>query len=461
MLEKVKNPNWLYARSNKNFLSIPPKPYVPLNFDNDGEHWIDFTGPIEQAAPLQDLLNKRGRQLMEVVDKANGLTIFSSDSGLTKDDLQNLTGDPNQRLIIKTAGLSVADLVHRVDPPQIPNMLMQDKIDLRTQIHSITGTPSEFTGSDDGGTEEPTLGQSQMKKNQASGRQDAYVRSIDRWLTKYFNYWMQFAVVWYDEKHTFVYNGGDGQFDYITLSRDLIEDGIIVSVKSGGTLPFDKSRQEAIAINLAKMKLLSPLDVYKLLNMPNAQETYDNWAKFTNDPMTLARDAMDEVDSNKAYVDYVTIMSGKEAKLPEQVTKEYILTLRKLMTTDEFIKASTKYQNAFMKFVEKALDTLQARMILDQVADSGNLPGLDPKNPPIPAQPEPGQPQIPPAGGPGSPPTPGPMPPSPLGGLPIPQGGGAPLPPPGMGGISPDMGIPQSPLTQIPASQPNVLPPMQ
>jgi len=459
VLEKVKNPNYLYTQTKKNFFPMPPKPYLPLNFDNDGEHWVDYTGPIEQAAPMQDILNKRGRQLMEVVDKANGLTVFSSDSGLTKDDLQNLTGDPNQRVIIKTAGNSVADLVHRIDPPQIPNMLMQDKIDLRTQVHAVMSTPSEFTGVNDGGQDDPTLGQSEMKKNQASGRLDLYVRSVDRLMTRYFNLWVQFAVVWYDEDHFFVYNGGDGEFDYIVISRYLIEEGMIVSVKSGGTLPFDKTRQEKIALALAKMQLVSPLDVYKLMNLPNAQQLYDNWAKFKTAPMDLARDAMDEIDDNNGYVAYTKIMNGKDAELPPNVTKEYVLTLRKLMVNDEFIKAPRKYQTDFLKFVEKAVTSLEIKTSLDQVADSGNIEGLDPKNPiPSPQEQNPMQPPMPGAQpGLGGPPAPNPMPPSPLGGLPIPAGGaGALAPSQGMG----IPGVPPSPLSGLPVGAPTTLPPM-
>lgn len=453
VLEKIKNPNYLYTASNKNFLPMPIKPFIPLNFDNDGGHWIDFTGPVEQAGVMQDILNKRGRQLMEVADKANGTTVFSSDSGLTKDDVQNLTGDPNQRLIIKTAGSRVQDLVYRIDPPVIPPMLMQDKVDLRTQVHAILGTPSEFTGSPDGGETDPTLGQSEMKKNQAAGRQDLFVRAIDRFLTRYFNYLVQMMVVWYDSKHMFVYNGGDGEFDYITMSRDLIEDGIIVGVKSGATLPFDKGRQEAIGLKMAEMKLLSPLDVFKLLNLPNAQQLYDNWAKFTTNPTDLARDAMDEQDDNGAYVAYVEIMAGKEAEDPDDASQEFVLSLRKLMLTDDFLKAKKKYQNAFIKYVQKAVASLTLRNQLDEMSQQGPQ-ALDPSvplQPPMPPQPPMGAPMMP-GMGPVGPPTAGPMPPSPLSGMPLPPGGAAPMVPP-MGGAPQPMGPqlpPQAPVPTLP-----------
>lgn len=384
VLEKTKNPHWLYAK-NKNFLDAPKKPFIALNFDNDGSHWIDQTSAVEQAAPLQNVFNKRGRQLMEVADKANGLLIVSSDSGLTMDDLQNLTGDPNQRLIIKTAGQRTQDMVYQVPPPVVPSFLYQDKVDLRTQIGNIMGAPSEFSGQDAGESEEDTLGQALMKKNQASGRQDLYVRAIDRFMYEYFNFLTQMMVVWYDTEHYFVYNGGDGEFDHLMMKRDLIKDGIAIDVKPGTSTPPDKQRQEAIVLQLLKEKGISLLDAYKFLHLPNPQQLYDNFAKAQADPQSLARDAMDDVDESKAYVAYIEIMAGKKPEPPDECTKEFILTLRKIMLQDEFLNAPKAKQNAFIKYVNKAIDSLELRTALDQVSAQG-VQGLDPNVPLPPPQ---------------------------------------------------------------------------
>lgn len=409
VLEKARNPHWLYASPNKNFLDSPHKPVIALNFDNDGTHWIDQTSAVEQAEAIQNVLNKRGRQLMEVADKANGILIVSQDSGLTKDDLQELTGDPNQRLIIKTAGMKTGDMVYQVPPPQVPNFLYQDKVDLRTTVHAIMGTPSEFTGSNDGDADSETLGEALMKKNQASGRQDLYVRAIDRFMYEYFNMLTQMMVVWYNTDHLFVYNGQDGEFDHIVMNRKLVEEGIAVNVKGGTTLPFDKQRQEAIALQLFKGQGISLLDVYKLLHLPDPQKLYDNWAKGSVDPMSLARDAIEEIDDSKAYVAYVEIMAGKEPKEPDDCTKEFVLTLRKLMLRDEFMEAPKKYQNAFFKYVDRAIASLELRTSLDIMSQEG-LQLLEPKQP---IQP------LPPI----TPPQPTGIPPSPLTGMPPGQPG--------------------------------------
>ncbi len=439
VLSKYKNPNWLYAKGSNNFIDMPEKPFIFLNYINDGQHLIDLTTPIEQAANMQNILNKRGRQIMENADKANGMLVISSDSGLTKDDAQNLTGDPNQKIIIKTAGQAINSLIYQVPPHDLPSYVLQDKFDQRNTIHAILGTPSEFTGSENDQQDTETLGQAMMAKNQAAGRQDLIARAIDSFSDRYFRYLVQMMLVWYDEKHYFVYNGGDGEFDYITMTRDLIEDGMAVTVKGGTTLPFDKSRQEAVALNLAKMQMIDPYNLYKDLHMDNAQKRYDAWYKWKVQPEALARDAQDSMDESSAYVDYVDIMNGREAKPRDDASKEHVLTHRKQMLTDEFLKAKKSVQNAFLTHVQKELASLELRDDLDQMSEQGGAQALDPN---IPIQPP--MSQAPPMGGgmplqpgmaPGMPPAgnPGQMPPMPGGasmGM-MPPGAAAPT----MGGV--------------------------
>ena len=477
VLEKCRNPHYVYSRTEKNFLDLPKKPFIPLNFDNDGQHWIDYTSAVEQASKVQVVLNKRGRQLMEVADKANGIMVIDTKSGMTKDDVQDLTDDPNQRIVISPPpGIRAQDVIFRLPPPEIPQFLMQDKIDQRTTIHAIMGTPSEFTGSNDGDNGQETLGQSMMKKNQASGRQDLYVRSIDRFMNAYFQYLVQMMVVWYTDRHFFVHNGGDGEFDYITIHRDLVDKGMVVNVKGGTSLAFDNHRQEAVVLQLLKMGAsISLLDAYKLLHLQNPQKLYDNWAKQKTNPMALARDGLDEIDEGHAYVAYIEIMNGKTPMQPEHITKEYVLSLRKMMIRDEFIRADKKKQQKFLDFVEKALNQLEVTMTLDEMSQE-NVMNLNPK---VPLQPlnvlsQPPMPQQPPQGPMGMPPgmpqgmpQPGMMPP--MGGMPGPvmPGGmpGANTPGPSQsminGSIFSGTNLPNPSNPQVPnTGNPSVLPPL-
>lgn len=455
VLERSRNPNWLYASPERNFLDAPFKSFIPLNFDNDGEHWIDNTSAIEQAGKLQFILNRRGRQMMELADKANGVLVLDTRvTGIQMTDAQDLTRDPNQVIVINTpAGASGQEGLFELPPAQIPSDLYQDKIDLRTQIYTMMGAPTDFSGAEDVDGGDDTLGQSQMKKDQANGRQDLYVRAIDRFWDAYFNMLYQMMIVWYDEKHYSVYNGGDGEFDYLTASRDTLDNTVGIQVKSGSVLPFDKKRLELVVMALLKIGdgKISLLDAYKFLHLPNPQQLYDNLAKQQTDPMALARDALDEGDETKAYVAYVEIMNGKKPDSPDDCTKEFILTLRKIMIRDDFLKADDKYKKAFLEYYEKALSSLELRTSLDIMSKEG-IQLLEPQQPvqPLPPpqmMPMPGQ--APPPGMPGQqPPPPGMQPPgmSPQGqpsmqGA-MPQSMGQPQP---MQSAIPSMGQPQLP----------------
>lgn len=443
VLDKMRNPNYLYAKKELNLLKYPKKPYIFGNLVNYGTHMIDSTTPLEQAAEMQKYLMRRGRQIAENADKANGLLVIGTSSGLSKDDGQNITGDPNQKLFVDNEdGKNLDQLVMQLQAQVLPQYVMADKMDARMQIGNLMGAPTDFTGSQaqDG---DPTLGEVMIKKNQAAGRQDLMVRAITRMIGQAYQYYVQMAVVWYTEKRDFTYDAGDGEFDFITLKRDLIQKGI--RVKASKPANPDRSRIEAIVLALLKEKAISLLDAYKILQLDNAQQLYDNWAKQSADPMALARDALDVIDESEAYVAFQDIMAGRPVDEKQNPSKEYILSLRKLMINDDFLKAKKSDQNKFIKYVTKCIDSLEERLALEEASQIGGptAEGLKPGAPlPNPAMPPPGP------GGqamPGMPPPPGAMPPQmpPAGAMPgqPPMGGAMPLPPM-MGGMPGPMPAP-------------------
>jgi hypothetical protein len=459
VLSKIKNPNYLYAKPNLNLIKYPKKPYIFGNLVNYGTHVIDSTTPLEQASPMQQYLMRRGRQIAENADKANGIIVIGTSSGISKDDGQNMTGDPNQKLFVDNeGGQNLSQLVMQLQAQTLPDYVIQDKMDARMQIGNLMGAPTDFTGSsaDDG---DPTLGEVMVKKNQAAGRQDLMVRSITRMLSGVYEYLVQMFIVWYTEGREFVHDGGDGEFDFITLKRNLIHEGI--RVKASKPANPDRSRIEAIVLKLLDSQAISLLDAYKILQLENAQQLYDNWAKQQADPMALAREALDVIDESEAYVAYSDIMEGKEIEDKENPTKEYILSLRKLMINDNFLKAKRPIQNKFVKYVNKCIDSLEGRLALEEASQVGpptgeslrpgaqlpdpnvpqpgaGAPGAMPGQPPQGMSPQPGQPPMPQGPPPqgmsplGQLPPPAPaMPGNLLAGTPIPAPGQAPMPQPG------------------------------
>lgn len=394
LLAKYDNPNWLKNRDN--FLDAPEKPFISLNVMNDGNHAIDFTTPIEQAIKLQRVLNRRGQQIMTNADKANGIKVINAKaSGMTKEGAENLTGDPNESILLNpreaNASSPIDSMISILPAHDLPEFVMNDKVDARTQIGNIGGAPSDFTGADSGG-DDPTLGQSMLKKDNASGRQDTLVRALDYFVYKYFNFLTQMMFVWYDEPHFFYYNGEDGNFDKITVQRNYFKFISGVNIKAGGTIAFDENRRQAITLKLLEMDKFPLMAAYRELGYENPQKLYDEWAKQQANPMELARDGNDTVDDTQAYVEFDEIMSGQKPKMKYDKGKEFVLTLRKLMLTDEFIKSKyPKRQAFFVKRIQEYIDSLELRTSLDQIQDPKML---DP-NIPIPPPQPPMQPSMP------------------------------------------------------------------
>ena len=102
ILDKMANPNWVYLKTHKkemeaNVTSLPPKPFVNFNYINTGHSYIDETCLVEQALPLQRMLNKRLRQIGENADYVNGRWV-ADNNVFSQEDARNLVNKDERRL---------------------------------------------------------------------------------------------------------------------------------------------------------------------------------------------------------------------------------------------------------------------------------------------------------------------------------------------------------------------------
>lgn len=417
VLQKSKDPDWIYDEDNTeitNFLDSPTKMIIPFNVINDGTHWVDQTTAMEQAAPIQKLLNRRGRQIMENADKANAVDLFDGQA-MTAEAAENITGDPNQKVLVKVPqGKTIRDVWAEKTPHLLPNYVIEDKLDLRATIHNIMGTPNEFSGTNAQDDKTQTLGQSMMIKNQATGRQDAIIRAVERAMGLYFKYRIQMMKVYYTEKHYEVTNGGDGEFDYVEMCNSHIEDGIKMSVKPGTTLAPDKQARQNIAVLLAKMDKIDPYNMYKDLGMDNPKKRYEAYAKYKADPFELLKDVDIDFGESTATIDFVTIMGGEETEPREDATSDHILAHKKQLISEKFLKAPKSLQRKFTAHVQAEVNSLAARNALDELSTEEQQAQQQPQ--PAPGMMPPGMP--PPPGLPGAPAGPPPAPAGVPGGMP-------------------------------------------
>ncbi len=340
VLEKYKNPNWIYANPGSNILKQPLKPYIPFNFINDGNHWIDNTTAVEQAGPLQEILNKRGQQILENADTANGVQVFDADA-INSDAASNLTGDPNQKILLEAhkKGMTLEQAIMQLPPHMLPNYVIEDKQDLRTTIHNILGTPSQFTGTNAQDDNTDTLGQSMMIKNQATGRQDAIVRALASGYKRFFEYLGQMVKVYYDEKHYFAIKGKDGEMVEVEMKSDRMKEGITIAIENGSFLPPDKQTTANIAMNLSKEGMIGPRYLYKDLGLKEIQDRLDDLIEWKTNPMAVSEAEKNANADRDAFVDFTAIMGGEKIEPRDNPSPEHLNTHRSQLLLPKFRNA--------------------------------------------------------------------------------------------------------------------------
>jgi hypothetical protein len=432
VLDKKKDPNWLYDNEGENFLDNPMKPYVFFNLVNDGEHAIDLTGPVAQAIPMQDNLNIKGQQISDNLISANGSRVIEEKT-MTTDQMQEWDQKPNQTVAMKVpAGKSLSDVVMELAPHTVSNELVMDVKNSRDALHGILSTPSQMRGDDN--ANDNTASESKMIKDQASMRQDKIIRALDTGMDDYYNLLTQLILVHYTDKHMRTINGGDGNFDHIEMHKDKVEVGMTVCAQPGSTLAPDKVRQEAVAQNAAELGFLAPYDYFRLMHMDQPQKLYDNLVKFKSDPSQLAREVGNEEEDKDAIYDFTRLMDGEKVEQREDVTNAYIEQFRKKMITDAFFKAKSSVRSAIIKFVDKAYSSLEVRTEIDELTKQEEE---QPTQVPLPQAVQatiPPQPQMP-------------MMPTPMNGTPM-----QPMQPP-----MPQMGAPMAPPVQAPQGMQGVM----
>lgn len=440
VLGKMKNPNYLYDKegvSITNFMDYPTKPYVFFNYLNDGTSLIDQTTATEQAIPLQDILNKRGQQIVDNADTANSMLVLKSGS-VSEDNAANIVRAPNQALLLDSGPEQpVSSAFGEISPHLLPAYVIEDRDNVKNLIHNILGTPSQFRG-DDSKREVGTLGEAKMIQSQASGRQDEIVREIENSLDRYFRLLVQMMKVYYDEAKNFATRDSDGKFVYVELSRESMPNVASISVSHGSLIRTDRERRENIAMTLAKLGVIDPYNLFKDLSLTDANKRYEALVKFKMDPSSLVSDVRSEIDDKEAYIDFAIIMNGQEPKPRDNVQPGYIRAIRELLMTDQFLYAKPDRQQALIDYIENVVIGIRNRAKLEADDQQGLL--LDPNIPITPEPPEvpppmPQPPMMPPQG---MPPNSGPVPPVPDAGAMSPQGE-APIPQ--MPDGAPDVGI--------------------
>lgn len=239
----------------RNHLEAPEKPYILIGYEQTGQGPMDETSRIEQAIKLQKSYDKRGRQVDDLIDNARVKNIWSTDAGMTQEQIEGVDmRDPKQDISVKGDPNKVHGEV-KGELPSVP--MINDKNELRKRLFDKLGVP----GSVRGDIESDVATTNQIAREGAFTRNDDLADDTITYAAERMANWiLHFIRLRYSEDHFKKTYGEDGKAMFDKINRDIVEDGQEVSIGASGT---DKLKAEQKAMDMAKLNMVDPLTFYK------------------------------------------------------------------------------------------------------------------------------------------------------------------------------------------------------
>lgn len=260
-----------------NYLETPRKPFFFMGYDQLGLQPFDETTRIEQVKYLQENVNLRGKQISEMVARSRGKDVYSELSGLTADDVEKIDPrNPDQSILVKG---SLRDVYSHIPGEQPSQSLYQEQSINRERLFSKMGTNAALRGvreGDDAGVRTQLFKESDFSK--IDDEVEDTINAAAEWMAQWS---MQFIRLFYTEAHMVKVGGSKGKTAYLQLTRDFVEDGMVVEVSSSAV---DKIRRKREAFELAKMKMIDPVQFFKDIEVPDPEGRAEAMFLFQTQP---------------------------------------------------------------------------------------------------------------------------------------------------------------------------------
>lgn len=403
VLDKMKNPNWVYFESKKkerqaNVVSCPPKPFIQFNYINTGRSFIDETCLLEQAIPMQKMLNKRGRQIWENADYVNGRWVANKNA-FSQEDAHKLINKGAKTVALVDSddvSKSLANIASAALPSYVENTLY----DARNEIDQIMGTPAIFKGSQP--DRKDTLGRDMLVNQQAGALQDDLVRAISSSAGDYYKMLLQMMRVYFTEDHWFQVKGSDGKYEFIFLNGDKLDTDVKVNVEADSTLPLDKAGLRSIAMQLwTAGNAIDIRSLYEMLGLPEPDVLAERYLESNTDPIayldTIKRDNV----NTDAESDIQLLIANKQPEERDNYDQAYFDYFNKYVASNRYNKLVDKDPKAALR-IQSFLAAIQHIMIQslqlqESIAPQPPIPGVPPEGviPPEAPQVPAGQPPAP------------------------------------------------------------------
>jgi hypothetical protein len=355
----IKDPNWRYGKSN--FLENHMMPLVPFNVLNDGRSWIDKTSFVEQSKYSQKNIDARGKQIGENASLGSvGMPVVDS-AALSDDQSQYLTYEEDTvlELDVDNAGKqSINDVFTTWKAQPLGSDVYSDKENSIAAVENAFGASSVNQGNQ---TENKTLGQDELLRDQSMGRQAEIVFAIDLAMQRLYLLMAQFMLVYGTEEELFRAVGENAEFDFIIMRSSDLDTNAEIRVKSGTSMPVDNPQRRATANSAAQIAMIDPLTYWEIMDEPNADKIAKRLMEFKADPQGFMSDTKEELFNRDAYTDIEIIKHGGTPPYRDDLPKEYFDYLNQVVLSGDLENPNIPLETrqAISQFVDQQLARAQ------------------------------------------------------------------------------------------------------
>lgn len=263
-----------------NHFDFPRKPYIFFSYQNLGLDPLDTTTVVEQAIPLQKLANKRQRQITAIADRTVPKYFFSG-KAITREGAAEVNNDPNEHVVLEEGQFEDIRSVMMAVNAQPPSpILMQDLASIRNQIDGKFSTHETTRGINDGQNESGRAKQV-VREGDLTIADDLARVVVQRVTFEMANWLIQMMKLNYQDAHFIHDIGKDGKAIHAELTRDMIDDGLLVTVDPSST---DKEERAATAMALAQQKAIDPFTMFEEMGVANPKERTERLMAYLQGP---------------------------------------------------------------------------------------------------------------------------------------------------------------------------------
>lgn len=270
VLGKYKNPHWNYSQGDiegMNHLDEPQAPYVFLSIFSTGLQPHDETSLVLQNIGIQDMINRRWRQIDRNVEGMNNGMVVSSafTDAQASQAASALRRGTAIRVPVPVQG-GVGNHVSRFPAPPLPAQVFETMQDGRSELSNIFGTSgSTPQGLDQQDTVRGKILVNQLDSSRIGGGITEFIEQV---ADTVYNWWVQVMFVHWTDEQYIIAAGATSGTDMITLKNTdfALTKSLDITIKEGSLIPKDPLTQRNEAIDLWTAGAIDPITFFKRLD---------------------------------------------------------------------------------------------------------------------------------------------------------------------------------------------------